>query len=86
VFLVQLGFHQTPILKCTIMAQYKYYKAKILFKEDARCLPLSTEREKLASAKLGVQSNGGQNLCGMMYEVNARHNDKEGKSDTTHKL
>jgi hypothetical protein len=28
VFLVKLGFHPTPILKCTNMAWYKHYKAK----------------------------------------------------------
>jgi hypothetical protein len=54
---VQLGFHQNPILKCTIVAYCKYYKAKILFKENARCLPWSGEEEKLASSKLGVLSN-----------------------------
>jgi hypothetical protein len=54
---VQLGFHQTPILQCTIMAQSNYYKVKILFKEDARCLPCSREEEKLASSKHGVLSN-----------------------------
>jgi hypothetical protein len=54
---VQLGFHQTPILKCTIMAYIKYYKVKILFKEDASCLPCSKEEEKLASLKLGMLSN-----------------------------
>jgi hypothetical protein len=26
----------------------------------------------------------GQNLCGMMHEVNVRYNDWDGKSDTTH--
>jgi hypothetical protein len=54
---VQLGFHQTPILKCTIMASNKYYKVKILLKDDARCLPCSREEEKLASLKLGMLSN-----------------------------
>jgi hypothetical protein len=54
---VQLGFHQTPILKCTIMAYCKYYKVKILSREDARCLPCSREEEKLASSKLAVLSN-----------------------------
>jgi hypothetical protein len=54
---VQLGFHQTPILKCTIMAQSKYYKLKILFKEDAKCLPCSREEEKLDLSKLGTLSN-----------------------------
>jgi hypothetical protein len=54
---MQLGFHQTPILKCTIMAECKYYKVKILFKEDARCLPWTREEEKLASLKLGALSN-----------------------------
>jgi hypothetical protein len=57
VFLLQLGFHQTPILKCTIMAESKHYKVKIQFKEDARCLPCSREEEKLASSKLGAHSN-----------------------------
>jgi hypothetical protein len=57
VFFVQLRFHQTPILKCTIMAKNIYYKLKILFKEDVRCLPCSREQGKLASTKLGVLSN-----------------------------
>jgi hypothetical protein len=26
VFLVQLGFHQTPILKCTFMTESKHFK------------------------------------------------------------
>jgi hypothetical protein len=54
---VQLGFYQTPILKCKIMAYYKYYKANILSKEDARCLPCSRQEEKLVSSKLGMLSN-----------------------------
>jgi hypothetical protein len=54
---VQLGFHQTRILQCTIMAQCKFYNVKILSKEDARCLPCSREEEKLPSLKLGVLSN-----------------------------
>jgi hypothetical protein len=39
------------------MASSKFYKVKILLKEDARCLPCSREEEKLASSKLGVLSN-----------------------------
>jgi hypothetical protein len=54
VFLVLLGFLQTPILKCTIMAYWKCYKAKILSQEDTRCLRCLREEEKLASSKLGM--------------------------------
>jgi hypothetical protein len=39
------------------MASNKYYKVKILLKDDARCLPCSREEEKLASLKLGMLSN-----------------------------
>jgi hypothetical protein len=39
------------------MAQSKYYKLKILFKEDAKCLPCSREEEKLDLSKLGTLSN-----------------------------
>jgi hypothetical protein len=38
------------------MASCKYYKVKILSKEDARFFPCSRE-EKIASSKLGVLSN-----------------------------
>jgi hypothetical protein len=63
---VQLGFHQAPILKCTIMAQSKYYKMKILSKEDARCLPYLREEEKFASSKLGT-------LCNPMGSIPKRY-------------
>jgi hypothetical protein len=47
----------------------------------------SREEEKLASSKLSTFSKlAGQNLGGMMHEVNIRHNDRDSKSDTTHKL
>jgi hypothetical protein len=48
-------------------------------------LPWSREEEKLASSKLGAFSKpAGQNLYGMMHEVNVRHNDKEGRSNMAH--
>jgi hypothetical protein len=38
VFLVQLGFHKTPILKCTTWHKVML-QSEILFQEDAGCLP-----------------------------------------------
>jgi hypothetical protein len=80
---VQLGFHQTPILKCTIMAQNKYSKVKILFKEDARCLPCSGEE---ALSKLGMLSNP-IGLVAMQYDAGnyVRYKRENGKSDTAQK-
>jgi hypothetical protein len=82
---VQLGLLQTPILKCTIMTYCKYYKAKILSKEDARCLPWSREeKNKLCRSLAYSPIQRGQNLCGMMHEVNIRYNDRDGKSNMAH--
>jgi hypothetical protein len=85
-FLVQLGFHQTPILKCTIMAKCKYYRVKMQSKEDATCLPCSREEEKLASSKLGVLSTPLGSVP-IKYDacIYIRYKGKDGKSDTAHK-
>jgi hypothetical protein len=59
---------------------------KILFKEDARCLPCSREEEKLASSKLDVLSNP-MGSVHMRYDAGSyvRYKGENGKSDTTQK-
>jgi hypothetical protein len=50
------------------MAYCKYYKVKILSKEDERCLPCPREEEKLALSKLGMLSNP-MGLVPMRYDA-----------------
>jgi hypothetical protein len=59
---------------------------KILFKEDARCLPCSREEEKLASSKLGMLSNPMRSIP-MRYDTGSyvRYKGENGKSDTAQK-
>jgi hypothetical protein len=60
---VQLEFHQTPILKCIIMA--RSYSRRM----QGACLGLGKKKSYLHRSLSHFLNQRGQYLCGMMHKV-----------------